>query len=139
YINPGLYSLKEVDSILKHEKIHSKAWHSTDLLIAEVNLVFYWFNPGAWLMKYAIKENLEFLTDRKIVNSGMDRKTYQYHLLKISGASSAPKFVANFNSSNLKRRIAMMNKKRSSGYDLIRYLLFLPTAVLVLFLVSPSY
>lgn len=126
YLNPDLHEERELKTILAHEQIHVKEWHSLDILLAELSVVFYWFNPGVWLMKKAVKENLEFITDQKILNKGIDRKTYQYSLLDVGNLTPAVEIVNNFNLSDLKKRIKMMNVKRSSRLTLSRYLLVTP-------------
>lgn len=126
YINPTLHKEKELKTILTHEQIHVKQWHSLDIILAELSVVFYWFNPGVWLMKRAVKENLEFITDERILKQGIDRKAYQYSLLDVGNLVPAVEIVNNFNLSDLKKRIKMMNVKRSSKFTLSRYLLVLP-------------
>lgn len=126
YVNPSLHQERELETILAHEQIHVKQWHSLDIILAELSVVFYWFNPGVWLMKKAVKENLEFITDQKILNKGIDRKTYQYSLLDVGNLTPAVAIVNNFNLSDLKKRIKMMNVKRSSKLTLSRYLLITP-------------
>lgn len=138
YINPGLHSPEELENILKHEKIHVKGWHTADVLAGEINNIFYWFNPGAWLMKTAIQENLEFITDRKILQSGTDAKAYQYNLIKVSTIPFAVPVANNFNFSHLKMRIKMMNKKKSSGFHLLRYLLLLPVIAIAALIINSS-
>ncbi|RZJ64871.1 MAG: M56 family metallopeptidase [Flavobacterium sp.] len=130
YINPALHKKTELDTILAHEAVHVKQWHSLDIILAELSVVFYWFNPGVWLMKKAVKENLEFITDQKILNKGVDRKVYQYSLLDVGNLTPAVEIVNNFNLSDLKKRIKMMNSKRSSKFTLSRYLLALPVLLL---------
>jgi hypothetical protein len=121
YVNPALHTPSELVAVLRHEGVHVKQWHTLDVLLGELNKIFYWFNPGAWLMSIAIRENLEFITDRYILQHGMDAKTYQYSLLKVSGIPYATAIANNFNFSHLKKRIMMMNKKKSSRYHLVRY------------------
>lgn len=122
YINPSLHQPAELDAILRHELVHVKEWHTIDVLTAELNNIFYWFNPGAWLMNTAIRENLEFITDRRMLQLGADPKAYQYSLIKVSGIPYATAIANNFNFSHLKNRIKMMNQKRSAKYNLLRYL-----------------
>jgi hypothetical protein len=122
YINPSLHSPEEFASIIRHEQVHVRQWHTLDVLLGELNKIFYWFNPGAWLMSIAIRENLEFITDRSILQQGMDVKAYQYSLIKVSGIPYATAIANNFNFSHLKQRIMMMNKKRSSRFHLLRYI-----------------
>lgn len=82
YINPDLHTPKEINTILAYGKIHIKGIHSLVILISEINLIFYWFNPGAWLMKTAMHKNLEFITDHKLVTTEINIRAYQYNLLK---------------------------------------------------------
>lgn len=122
YINPSLHQPDELPAILRHEMVHVGQWHSVDVLLGELNNIFYWFNPGAWLMKTAIRENLEFITDRYLLKQGLDKTTYQYNLIKVSGIPYATAIANNFNFSHLKNRIIMMNSKKSSRYQVARYL-----------------
>ncbi len=138
YIHPGSYTKKELKTILAHEKVHAKGWHSIDVLAGEINHIFYWFNPGAWLMKTAIRENLEFITDQKLLNSGIDTKQYQYNLLNAIQKSPKLSLVNSFNFSHLKQRIMMMNKNKSSRWSLFRYLFFLPVAAVLVFAFTSS-
>ncbi|TCC87351.1 hypothetical protein EZ428_21890 [Pedobacter frigiditerrae] len=130
YINPSLHQERELQTILEHEQIHVKEWHSLDIILAELSVVFYWFNPGVWLMKKAVKENLEFITDEKILKKGVDKKAYQYSLLDVGNLVPAVEIVNNFNLSDLKKRIKMMNAKRSSKLTLSRYMFVLPVLLL---------
>lgn len=122
YLNPSLHNCIDLEAILRHEQVHVKEWHTVDILLGEINKVFYWFNPGAWLMSIAIRENLEFIADRHILRQGIDPKTYQYSLLQVSGLSYCSDLAPNFNFSHLKSRIVMMNKERSSSANLLRYI-----------------
>lgn len=126
YINPDIHSESELDTILAHEQVHVKEWHTLDIILAEVSVVFYWFNPGVWLMKRAIKENIEFITDARIVKKGIDKKAYQYSLLGVGNLQASVSLVNNFNLSDLKKRIKMMNAKRSSPRKLLIYAFILP-------------
>lgn len=134
YINPDNHEPKELKAILAHEQVHVSEWHTIDILVGELSTIFYWFNPGVWLMKRAIRENIEFITDQKILQSGSDPKAYQYSLLNVTFNGSHNAIVNHFNTSTIKKRIMMMNAKRSSTLNLTRYALLVP-AVLALVLV----
>jgi hypothetical protein len=131
YLNPTRHALPELESILRHEQIHVRGWHTLDVLLAELSTVFYWFNPGAWLMKKALKENLEFIADQHVIDAGVDRKEYQYLLLKVVGATQ-PQIANQFNFPSLKRRIAMMNKMPTSRANQLRLLVVLPLVAVLL-------
>ncbi|WP_018476902.1 M56 family metallopeptidase [Pontibacter roseus] len=131
YLNPAQHQTPELESILRHEQIHVNGWHTLDVLLAELSTVFYWFNPGVWLMKKALKENLEFIADQHVVAAGVDRREYQYLLLKVVGATQ-PQIANQFNFPSLKRRIAMMNKMPTSRANRLRLLVVLPLVTVLL-------
>ncbi len=133
YINPNRHSNEDMHTIIHHERIHTDGWHSLDLILAEINKIFFWFNPGAWLMKLAITENLEFIADQLILRKGNDKKQYQYQLLKaLVNKNVLNNSIANqFSFIQLKNRIKMMNKKNSSAYNRWRYALTIPMLVIV--------
>ncbi|PJJ79906.1 M56 family metallopeptidase [Mucilaginibacter auburnensis] len=132
YLNPENLSDADVKNILEHEQIHVKEWHTLDILLSEISLIFYWFNPGVWMMKKAVRENIEFITDRKILQKGTDSKAYQYSLLNVTFNQPAPAITSNFNFSTLKKRIIMMNAERSSNLNLTRYALLVPVVIVCL-------
>jgi bla regulator protein BlaR1 len=134
YVNPAKHEPADLKSILLHEQVHVNEWHTLDILLAELSTIFYWFNPGVWLMKKAVRENIEFITDRKILDKGADAKQYQYSLVNVSFNAAPQGIVNHFNISTIKKRIIMMNAKRSSKFKLTRYAFLVP-AVIVLLLV----
>ena len=131
YINPLLHKKQDLSNILEHERVHVEEWHTLDIILAEICVVFYWFNPGVWLMKKAVRENIEFITDAKILRKGIDKKAYQYSLLDVGTLQPSVAIVNNFNLSDLKKRIKMMNAKRSSKVNLTRYLFVLPVLLCI--------
>lgn len=132
FVNPETHSAAELQTIIRHEMIHVRQWHTADILLAELNRIFYWFNPGAWLMKRAIRENLEFIADEQVLNSGEDKTIYQYTLLQtVTGMPVANGITSRFAFTHLKNRISMMNKKRTAAMHYMRYLLLLPLLAVV--------
>jgi len=85
YINPQLHTEKEWAEIILHEYVHIRQRHSMDILFGELLCIVNWYNPFAWLIRYSIRQNLEFAADRQVLGSGVDKKGYQYHLLKVVG------------------------------------------------------
>jgi len=138
FVNPSKHEPADLKAILLHEQIHVNEWHTADILLAEISSIFYWFNPGIWLMKKAIRENVEFITDRKILNHGIDSKTYQYSLVSVSFNNQQLGIVNHFNISTIKKRIIMMNAKRSSKINLTRYAFLVPAVITFLLVFSIS-
>ncbi|RQO70476.1 hypothetical protein DBR43_20905 [Pedobacter sp. KBW06] len=131
YLNPDLHQPTELDAVLEHEQVHVKEWHTVDILLAELTTVFYWFNPGVWYMRKAIKENVEFITDQQILKKGIDRKAYQYSMIHTVSSGTPSVLMNNFNITGIKRRIIMMNSRKSSGVQLIRYVFLLPVLLVL--------
>ena len=90
-----------------------------------------WYNPFAWLLKRSIRQNLEFIADNKVVENGIDKKQYQYLLLKVIG-NNQYSIATKFNFSSLKKRIAMMNKTKSARLQVGRFLFLLPVLAIIL-------
>jgi beta-lactamase regulating signal transducer with metallopeptidase domain len=61
------HSPDEIEKVLQHEMIHVKQRHWIDLLVGELLCIVNWFNPFAWLMRAAIRQNLEYIADRQVL------------------------------------------------------------------------
>lgn len=132
FVCPGTHTAEELHEILTHECTHARQWHSIDVLIGELACIVCWFNPFAWLMKREIRTNLEYLADEKVLETGHDSRTYQYHLLGLSHHKAAATIYNSFNVLPLKKRIMMMNKRRTRAIGRTKYLMFLPLAALLM-------
>ena len=132
FIHPASHTEDELSEILTHEQTHANQWHSIDVLVSEIVCTFCWFNPFAWLMKREIRTNLEYLADNRVLETGHDSKSYQFHLLGLSHHKAAATIYNSFNVLPLKKRIKMMNKKRTREIGRTNYLMFLPLAALLM-------
>ena len=132
FVCPGAHSREELNEILTHERTHVCQWHSIDVLVGELACIVCWFNPFAWLMKREIRTNLEYMADEKVLETGYDSRTYQYHLLGLSHHKAAATIYNSFNVLPLKKRITMMNKRRTRAIGRTKYLMFLPLAALLM-------
>jgi hypothetical protein len=140
FINPTKYEPDTFNQILLHEKIHIKQGHSLDLLIAELMLAFQWFNPFAWLYRKEVESNLEYLADNEVLHDqSVERADYQMNLLKVSVPNLSLRITTNYNQSLLKKRIVMMNAKKSNIHTAWKYLFLVPMmAFLVCALNEPA-
>jgi hypothetical protein len=128
YINPDTCNNEELKEVLAHENTHAQQWHSLDVVLGELLTIVCWINPFAWLLKGEIRQNLEFLADNQVVQSGFDRKNYQYYLMNLALYSPEIQITNKFNVSFLKKRITMMNRRKTKKVELVKYLLILPMA-----------
>ncbi|MDR3651484.1 MAG: TonB family protein [Paludibacter sp.] len=129
FINPTLHTELETKQILTHELTHARQLHSLDVLLSEILTIVCWFNPAAWMLKREIRQNLEFLADNNVLESGFDSKNYQYHLLQLSYQVPNVTLVNKFNVLPLKKRIIMMNQQKTNKAGLLKYSLIVPLAL----------
>jgi len=128
YLNPSIHQSHELEQILTHELTHVRQRHSVDVLLSELLCCVFWINPFVWLVKKEIRQNLEFLADNFVIESGYDTKSYQYNLLQLSFQNRELILTNKFNVLPLKKRIKMMNQQKSSKTGLLKYLLVIPLA-----------
>ncbi|MBP7557947.1 MAG: M56 family metallopeptidase [Chitinophagaceae bacterium] len=132
FLNRDLHSESELQKIIRHESVHIQQMHSIDILYTEVLCILTWYNPFAWLIRKAVRQNLEFIADEQVLQTGIDREQYQYSLLKVAGNTQFS-ITNNFNFSSLRKRIVMMNKDKTAATHRVKFILLLPlTAVLLL-------
>ncbi len=132
FINPVLHNYHETAEILEHEQTHARQWHSLDVIIGQLQTLLCWVNPAAWLLEREIRYNLEFLADNQVLKSGFEPKKYQYHLLQLTYEPADSKLANNFNILPIKKRIKMMNTKKTKKSGLLKYALIIPVALAML-------
>ena len=119
FINPTKHNRQETDEIMTHE-------------LAELFAIVFWANPFVWLLKREVRLNLEYLADNNVLAGGTDSKKYQYHLLGLAYRKNVATISNNFNVLPLKKRIKMMNKKRTKRIAKVKYALYIPLAAALL-------
>ena len=129
YLNPAQHPGPELAAVLHHEQVHVRQAHTLDVLLAQLALAAAWCNPAAWLLRRAVLDNLEYLADAAVLETGLDRRAYQYSLLRLSHAPAGPSLVSHFTFPTLKNRVVMMNTPLSSSGQLARYFVAGPLAL----------
>ena len=132
FINPTKHNRQETDEIMTHELAHCRQLHSVDILFTELFAIVFWANPFVWLLKREVRLNLEYLADNNVLAGGTDSKKYQYHLLGLAYRKNVATISNNFNVLPLKKRIKMMNKKRTKRMAKVKYALYIPLAAALL-------
>ena len=137
FINPEKYEWDTYNQILLHEKIHIQQGHSYDIILAEFALIFQWFNPFAWFYRKAVEDNLEFLTDYSLLQDNeVDQTSYQLSLVKVSAPHFPISLTTNYNQSVLKKRLIMMNAKKSNINTTWKYLFIAPLLLVFVCLIN---
>lgn len=128
FISNKDYPETELAKIISHETVHIQQKHSLDLILFELLLVFQWFNPFVWFYKRAVKINHEYLADLGTLQSGVNLPDYQYSLLNQVLRENNFEITSNYNFS-VKKRIAMMIKKRSPKLAMLKLIIALPILI----------
>lgn len=124
FIDP---ELPQKNTILKHEMVHIKQKHSLDVLFFELIRSLSWFNPFTHFLKSDIKLLHEYLADEETTNKGIEKYDYALFLIENSYGNQVLNLTNQiFNSSILKRRISMLNQKKSAKWARLRLLLVFP-------------
>ncbi len=137
FFNKILISRKTIECpnlrmIIDHESIHVKEKHTLDILFTEVLFILQWFNPLVWLIKDAVKNNLEYKTDNEIIKHH-NRVDYQLAMVALADKKGVAPFLTALNGSQLKNRIIMMKKNSNNKYGFLKQLVIMPLlAVLIM-------
>lgn len=124
FIHPNL---AHKSTVLKHEMVHIQQKHSVDIIFFEVLQIICWFNPFLFFIKRDVKLLHEYIADELTTNSDIHKHDYALFLIENSfGLVPTPLTNQFFNQSILKRRINMLNKKRTTAWAKLRLLLVLP-------------
>ncbi|MHA7865248.1 TonB family protein [Flagellimonas marinaquae] len=113
------------DNILAHELVHVKQWHSLDLLFFELARIVFWFNPLVYIYQNRVAELHEFIADERAVKH--NKAAHFEMLLSQAFHTQNISFVNQFfNRSLIKKRIVMLQKKKSKAVWQLKYVLFFP-------------
>ncbi|WP_294217777.1 M56 family metallopeptidase [uncultured Chryseobacterium sp.] len=117
--------------ILKHEMVHIEQKHSYDKIFMETITALLWFNPFFHIIKKELSLIHEYLADKKAVKQS-DTKAFAQMLLASHFSGTQWPAASPFLSSNLKKRLKMLQKPKTKfGYA--RRILALPVVFTVAF------
>ncbi len=119
-------------TIIVHELHHIRARHWVDLFVAQAVVIINWFNPASWLMREDMMLIHEYQADMAVLSSGKDAKEYQLLLIRKAVGARFPSLANSLNHSNLKKRITMMYKTKSSPGARLKALALVPAVALAL-------
>jgi|GEM_PF-976079 len=122
--------------IWKHENLHASRWHSLDLLMADIMTALQWFNPVIILLHKEFELIHEYEADQAVIESGADDTEYKLMLVDAIASTRGMVMTNWLKQSNLKKRIDMMDKLQSNGWNRLRAL-FIPV-IMCLFLFATA-
>ena len=118
--------------ILTHEQEHIRLKHCIDLILLQIATIMQWFNPFVWLIGKNLKAIHEFEVDEAVLNKGINATQYQKFLVVKAVGNRLQPFANNLNHESLKRRIIMMNQKKSNRLMMLKTLFIIPVATLAI-------
>lgn len=111
-----------------HEQMHVRCGHTRDEVLMQLLTVLFWFHPLAWLLRKELREQHEFQADERVLQQGIDAKTYQILLVRKSVGAKAWAMASGFRHCSLKKRVTMMLRKRTNQWRRLGLLMALPLA-----------
>ena len=136
FIHQGDENKKGLEPIVLHEKVHKDQFHSVDVILLEILSVIFWFNPFIWLLRRDIKASHEFIADQHVIDSGIDKLTYQDLLFEArTGISFQAASYLSSNQTSLKQRFNIMEKSKfNSKNSFVRAGIVLVAMAMTIFL-----
>lgn len=106
-----VFNVNESEAIiLEHELVHSRQWHSLDLIIIELLKSILWFHPVIYLTAKELKITHEFIADR-VASSTIPISKYGNLLINKELHPIEIPMMNQFFQNNIKRRIMMLPKQ----------------------------
>ena len=127
-INKNDYSF--YPEIINHEMAHINRRHSADLLFFSVITILHWYNPLIWIALNELKMLHEYEADEDVIKQGTDAQKYQLLLVKKAVGTERFQLASSFNHSKLKKRIMMMQSKKTNKWMVLSYLGLIPAMLL---------
>ena len=118
--------------IMRHEMSHIEHRHSWDILFAEVMMILQWFNPFIYLYKKELQSIHEYMADRDVVATGVDKKNYMMLILQQCTAVDFSGMSNNFSLILTKKRIKMITRNEKAKGLWWRLLATLPVLAVLL-------
>ncbi len=124
--NKNLHA-QDVDKqkIIRHEEAHIQQGHSWDVVLLELLSIVFWCSPLIYFYKNAIRVVHEYLADDFVLKISK-KKPYSRLLLQQSQSGMSVALANHFFDSQLKKRLKMMTKTKSTNKALAKYLFLLP-------------
>jgi len=137
YVSRHVHLQDHIHTILEHEEIHIRQYHTLDVLMAEMVHAFFWFNPVMIFYKRALRQAHEYLADDLICRKN-SVSSYTELLLSKSQSGLELALTNQFFHSQIKKRIQMMTTHKTNRRAAWKYALVLPLLMGLVVLFSSS-
>jgi hypothetical protein len=129
--NPAIdVNTKTGQQVFQHELVHIKEKHTIDKLFLQIVLAVFWSNPFFWLIRYELRMIHEFIADKKATTQ-QDVSQLAAMILQTAYPKHFNYIINPFFHTSIKRRLAMLTKKKSPRFNYISRILALPLIVIL--------
>ena len=125
FIKRDFVERKEL-SIIQHEMVHCKQLHTLDLLFFEFLKIVMWFNPLIYVYQNRITLLHEYISDAEVVKQTNKQNYFNILLSETFNVENISFINQFFKPSLIKKRIAMITKRKSQKIMQLKYLLVIP-------------
>ncbi len=134
YIVMSRKDYEEADPVvLAHELGHIMEKHSRDILLIEVLTAMQWFNPAMWMLRADLRTIHEYEADQAVLNRGFNAVEYLHLLIKKAAGYRGYSLANGIINSNLKKRVEMIMKPKSSRWRWLRLAYIIPIIAVSLY------
>ena len=127
-------SAETSQTIMNHELVHVRQWHSLDVIIMEIMVILNWFNPLIYLFRRSLRLTHEYIADR-YVSSQMDKLTYANILLSHNFSDRVNALQHTFYS-DVKQRLRMLGSGQSKQWQWLKLIGIVPIMMSLMTLFS---
>lgn len=119
--------------VINHELIHIRQKHSADIVFTELLKAINWFNPVIYMLQNSLRTVHEYIADEQTVQSTNNTIAYASFLVDNAYGQCGPAITHSFFNHNLlKKRIIMLDQKRSGNLARLKYLVAVPLCAALL-------
>ncbi len=123
----------ETNTILEHEKVHIRQWHSLDNLLFTLLRIIFFYNPAVYFLTTRIRLVHEYIADEATV--GVNTVEYSNALINHQFLVPGLLLMHSFNTKTLlKRRLTMLSKTKQSRRVGWSYLIVIPVLAAMILL-----
>lgn len=132
-ILPSSYATKDIQYILKHEKMHIRRADNLWRILVFLVVSIHWFNPLSWLFLKLFLTDIELSCDECVLKNYNNEQAKEYALALIEGVKSKNMFTSAFGGAKIRTRVEnILSFKRMTWISFVGFSALVTTIISVL-------
>lgn len=132
-ILPSSYATKDIQYILKHEKMHIRRADNLWRILVFLVVSIHWFNPLSWLFLKLFLTDIELSCDECVLKNYNNEQAKEYALALIEGVKSKNMFTSAFGGAKIRTRVEnILSFKRMTWISFVGFSALVTTIIAVL-------